>query len=311
MHRVVSLIPSSTEIVDALAMREALVGRSHECDFPAGVEALPALTAPKFDPHGTSAEIDTRVKHLLRDALSVYRVDEDLLRELNPDVIITQAQCEVCAVSLPDVEEAVCNALGDDARVVALEPNTLADVAADFQRVADALGIPERGQALCEAFNSRLDAVRDRTAGLASRPTVAAIEWPDPQMAAGNWVPELVTIAGGRNLFGQAGEHSPWLAWEDVVAADPDVIIMMPCGYDLPTTQRESGVVARLPGYSDLKAVRTGRVYAVDGNQYFNRPGPRLAESAEILAEILHGLDYGHQGTGWQAFTQGTAAETP
>lgn len=298
--RIASLLPSSTEIVCKLGFEAALVARSHECDYPPSVRRLPAVTAPKFDPDGRSYEIDQRVKAILQEATSVYRIDADVLNALAPDIIVTQAQCEVCAVSLADVQRVACEYLDTPAHVVSLEPNTLADVFADMQRVADALGAPERGVALVAELRARMDAVVQVTAAL-PKPSVATIEWIEPLMSAGNWMPELVEMAGGRNLFGTAGAHSPWLTWDELVAADPEVIVILPCGYDIPTTQRELPALTEHPRWSSLQAVQRGEVYVTDGNQYFNRPGPRLVESLEILAEILHPqhCHYGHEGTGW------------
>jgi iron complex transport system substrate-binding protein len=300
MPRIVSLIASATEIVCALGFGDDLVGRSHECDYPPPVRRLPVCTEPKFDVEGSSREIDERVKGLLRDALSVYRVDAALLRELRPDVIVTQAQCEVCAVSLRDVEEAVCSWVGGRPKVVSLVPNCLADVWADVARVADALGTPRRGADLVRRLQARMAAVESRPKR--GRPTVACVEWVDPLMAAGNWVPELVTMAGGVNLFGEAGKHSPWMTWEELAARDPEVIVTMPCGFDIARTRQEMPALTGREGWSRLRAVRESRVFLADGNQFFNRPGPRLAESLEILAELLHPgeFPFGHEGAGWQ-----------
>ena len=203
--RIVSLIASATEIVCALGARERLVGRSHECDFPPDVMALPALTAPKFKVDGTSAEIDARVREIVRDGLSVYRVDGEALKALAPDVIVTQDHCEVCAVSLADVEAATCTWTARPVEIVSLRPDSMADVYADIGRVARALGAADAGDALVAQMQARLSAVRARVAGRA-RPRVAFIEWVEPLMAGGNWMPELIEIAGGHNLFGQAGQ---------------------------------------------------------------------------------------------------------
>jgi iron complex transport system substrate-binding protein len=302
MPRIVSLIASATEIVCALGFEGQLVGRSHECDYPESVKRLPVCTSPKFDTSGSSREIDERVKGLLQDGLSVYRVDEALLRELRPDVIVTQSHCEVCAVSERDVGRAVASWLGASPRVVSLAPNGLADVWAGFRQVADALGVHRRGEELVQALQARMAAVAGRARALPARPTVACVEWVEPLMASGNWVPELVEMAGGVNLFGSAGRHAPWLSWEELCGRDPDVLLLLPCGFDIARTRQELPALARKPEWPGLKAVRGGRVFLLDGNQLFNRPGPRLVESLEVLAELLHpgAFAFGHQGTGWQ-----------
>lgn len=302
MPRVVSLIASATEIVCALGFEDQLVGRSHECDFPESVKRLPICTEPKFDVEGTSYQIDQRVKAILQEGLSVYRVHADILRTLRPDVIVTQSHCEVCAVSLRDVEQAVCSWLDSRPRLVSLAPDGLADVWTGFGQVAEALGVPERGTAVVERLRGRMRAVEERAAGLAERPTVACVEWIEPLMASGNWMPELVAMAGGVNLFGEAGKHAPWLTWEKLVEADPDVILVLPCGFDIARTRQDMPSLTNRPEWPGLRAVREGRVYLLDGNQYFNRPGPRLVESLEILAAILHPatFHFGHEGCGWQ-----------
>lgn len=286
--RIVSLISSATEIVCALGMRDRLVGRSHECDYPPSVAELPVCTEPKFAIDGTSVDIDQRVKRILQNATSVYRVHAEVLRELRPDIIVTQTQCEVCAVSKRDVDEAICSWLDQPTEIVSLAPNALADVWLDIQRVADALGAPERGRALVAELRGRMAAIAARTANLTYRPTVALIEWIDPLMTAGNWMPELVDMAGGIDLFGQAGQHAPRTSWEQLVVADPEVIIAQPCGFDLPRTRQEMATLAARPEWRRLRAVRDHRVFVTDGNQFFNRPGPRLVESLEILAGLLH-----------------------
>ncbi len=300
-NRIVSLIASSTEIVCALGLEAQLVGRSHECDYPPSVTHLPICTRPKFNTEGSSYEIDQRVKAVLEQALSVYVVDAEALRRLQPSHIITQTQCEVCAVSLKDVKQAVDELTGCRPAIVSLEPNALADVWADIQRVADALAVPERGQRLVQELGGRMARIAETAQKAAARPRVACIEWIEPLMASGNWMPELVEMAAGISLFGEAGKHSPWLTWEEIRAKDPDVILVLPCGFDIPRTRGDLPALTRQPGWPDLKAVRKQRVYLLDGNQYFNRPGPRLVESLEILAEILHPdlFHFGHECTGW------------
>jgi iron complex transport system substrate-binding protein len=295
------LIASATEIVAALGLEDQLVGRSHECDFPPSVLRLPACSEPKIDVNGSSREIDDRVKAVLRDAVSVYRVFAEELDRLAPTVIITQTQCEVSAVSLKDVEAAVCNLVSSKPKIVALEPMDLADVWRDISAVARAVGVPERGEKLVADLKQRLAEIERIAKPLSRKPRVACLEWIDPLMAAGNWVPELVEIAGGENLFGQAGKHSPWMTWEELFASDPDIIAIMPCGFDIPRTMKELAPLTSRPDWPRLSAVKSGRVFATDGNQYFNRPGPRLVESAEIFAELFHPqtFDFSHQGTGW------------
>jgi iron complex transport system substrate-binding protein len=284
---VVSLIASATETVWALGRGAWLVGRSHECDFPAGVLGLPALTAPKFKVEGSSGEIDDRVRRIVRDGLAVYRVDAEALRALEPEVILTQDHCEVCAVSLADVEAATCTWTGRPVEIVSLRPDSLADAFTDMRRIAGALNAPAAGEALVRRLQERIGAV---SAGLAGRPRprVAFIEWVEPLMAGGNWMPELIEAAGGVNLFGTAGKRSGWMQWSELAGADPDAIVVAPCGYGLVRCLEELPLLQAKPGWAGLAAVRSGRVYFADGNAYFNRPGPRLADTAEILAEMLH-----------------------
>ena len=299
---VVTLLASATEIVCALGYEDALVARSHECDYPASVTKLPACTESKIDTRKTSRHIDDQVKSIVEQGLSVYRVDGDLLKRLQPDVIVTQTQCEVCAVSPKDLDRAVSDWTGAEPRIVSLEPNALADVWTDIQNVAEALGAPDRGERLVAELQARMNAIEAKAGPSAHRPSVACIEWIDPLMAAGNWMPELVAMAGGVNIFGEAGRHSPWMTWEALCHADPDVILILPCGYDISESRRNMPALTRRPEWPDLRAVTTGRVYIADGNQYFNRPGPRLAESLEILAELLHPerFGFGHEGVGWE-----------
>jgi iron complex transport system substrate-binding protein len=299
--RIVSLIASATEIVAALGLGRSLVGRSHECDYPAEVVSLPVCSEPKIDVNGTSREIDARVKSLAREAISVYRVFPDVLQRLEPTHIVTQTQCEVCAVSLNDVEAAMYQVTGSHPQIVSLAPMRLADLWTDIETVGRSLAADEIARDVVENLRGRLDQVAAKAARSSDRPSIACIEWIDPLMSAGNWVPELVELAGGRLLFGKAGEHSPWMTWEQFLTADPEVIAVMPCGFDISRTRQELPAMTGHPQWSRLRAVRQGRVYLTDGNQFFNRPGPRLVESAQILAEILHPDLFGHsmEGTGW------------
>jgi iron complex transport system substrate-binding protein len=288
MTRVVSLIPSATEIVCALGLDRTLVGRSHSCDYPGWVRDLPALTSPKIDVEASSAEIDARVQKLLRDGLSVYKVDEKRLRDLAPDVIITQDQCEVCAASLADVQNAVCSRMDGDPKVVSLRPMSFDDVLDDVFRVATATDATERGMRVRSRLQVRTEEIVTRTVTAGDRPTVACVEWLEPLMYSGNWVPEMVQMAGGEDLFGVPAVHSTYLQWKDLVERDPDVIVLMPCGFDRERTRKELSLLTKREEWRTLKAVKEGRVYLTDGSQYFNRPGPRVVESLRILAEILH-----------------------
>ncbi len=307
--RIVSLIPSATEIVAKLGYERFLVGRSHECDYPPAVRSLPICTEPKFDPIGTSAEIHGRVSDLLASALSVYRVKTSVLAELRPTHVITQAQCEVCAVSLSDVEKAVTDLVtagsleAEAIQVVSLQPERLADVWTDMARVAAALDDSAKNKESATAIIERLKKRLQPTEASEPRPKIACIEWTEPLMAAGNWVPELVAIGGGIDCFGKAGAHSEWMTWEALAAANPDVIVVMPCGYDMAQTRQATKELAAHAEWSQLKAVKNKRVYLTDGNQYFNRPGPRLVESGEILAEIIQGKpsNPNRQPPGWES----------
>ena len=302
MERIVSLLPSTTEIVCALGLGSRLVGRSHECDFPPFVKGLPACTQAKLDPAAPGAEIDRRVKQLVAEGLSIYRVDPERLRELRPDVILTQEQCEVCAATPRDLADALAEWIGARPRVVSLAPTTLGDVFRDVVDVAAALGVAGRGRALVGELTGRMSAISEKTGDLSPRPRVACLEWIDPLMAAGHWMPELVRLAGGTSLFGESGQQSPWIRIEELRDADPDVIVVLPCGFDLPRTRDELRGLEASAAFAALRAVREGRVALADGNAYFNRPGPRLADSLEILAEILHPdrFDFGHAGTAWR-----------
>lgn len=286
-----------------------MVGRSHECDFPQSIRSLPICTSPKFQVDGSSYEIDQRVKAILQESLSVYKVDADILERLQPSHIITQAQCEVCAVSLRDVEAALCQMVSSQPQIVSLEPNSMADFYNDIEKIGKALHVEERAQQLIKTCQSRVDAIEAKAnealAKGMNKVSVAVIEWIEPLMAAGNWMPELVELAGATNLFGQAGKHSPWMTWEELIEKEPDVIIVTPCGFDNERTMEEMHLIEQQPHYSALKAVRNKRVFVADGNQYFNRPGPRLIESLEIMAEILYPqlFNFGHEGTAWINFT--------
>ncbi len=305
MPRIVSLIASATEIVDALGMTADLVGRSHECDYPEAVKSLPVCTRPRIAVDGSSREIDALVKASARTSVSIYDVFEDVLARLEPTHIITQIQCEVCAVSLRDVEQALARGIPGRPQIVSLQPDSLAQIWEDLRRVAAALEIPERGEAVVAALQARMTPWRPKvpagTVRVLGRPRVACIEWIEPLMAAGNWTPELIEMAGGANLFGETGRHSPWMNFEQLRLQDPDVIVIAPCGFDLPRTEAEMYWLTDRPDWPQLRAVKSGRVYLADGNQYFNRPGPRVVETFEILCEMLHPeIAPRHRGRAWR-----------
>ncbi|MGK2908435.1 MAG: cobalamin-binding protein [Sphingobium sp.] len=299
-RRIVSLLPSATEIAVALGFGDALVGRSHECDWPVGVEGLPSITASKLAKGLTSGEIELRVQEIVKSGLSVYEVDGHRLRDLHPDVILTQTQCAVCAVTPADLEDAIAAWTGREPVLISLAPDDMADVWGDFARVGAALGATEQAQEVVAQLQGRMDAIRTAVAGR-PKPLVAAIEWMDPLMVAGNWVPELIEIAGGTSVLATPGQHSPWVEWEQLTAADPDVIVLMPCGFRIPRALEELPTLAADLRWQALRAVQAGEVYATDGQYFFNRPGPRLVESAEILAEICHpdAVSFGHKGSAW------------
>ena len=285
--KIVSLLPSSTEIVCKLGFRENLVGVSHECDYPLSVKDLPILTKPRFSPIESSQKIDNSVQDLLKKGLSVYEVNTDLLKKLAPDLIITQAQCEACAVSLNDVKKAVSDWVGNKPDIVSLEPNYLDEVWSDFERVGEKLNSSDSYLKFKTEIEQRLENLKQKSQHLSKRPTVVCVEWIDPLMIAANWVPELVDIAGGINMLSKPGSHSHIFKWEEIIESNPDFIIMMPCGFDINRTLEEINILKQKPDWSKLEAVKSNHVFVVDGNQYFNRPGPRLIESAEILFEIF------------------------
>jgi iron complex transport system substrate-binding protein len=303
--RIASLLASGTELVCALGLGDRLVGRSHECDHPAWVTGLPALSRPTFDVTGTSAEIDARVRAKLAAGAPLYEIDEAALAALKPDVIITQTHCEVCAVSadLIDRPTAGAHALPRLERrpVVALSAGTIDGILDGFTAVADVLGAADAGRALVAGLRARLDRLAAATRPL-PHPRVACLEWIAPLFAMGNWGPELITTAGGECLLGAPGAHSTAIPFEALRAADPDVIVVAPCGFGLERTRAEMPALAALPGWSQLRAVRAGRVFIADGNLYFNRSGPLLFDTPEILAEILHPAAFPprHEGKVWQ-----------
>ena len=299
-QRVLSLLSSTTEIIYALGCGDRLVGRSHECDYPEEVSELPICTIPKFNVDGTSREVDDEVKSLVQSALSIYYINEKLLKELKPDIIFTQSQCEVCAVSVSDVENALKNITGLSSRVISVEPNSVEDIFNDILTIAEILNVRKKGKELVELIKAKIDST-EKIVYQKSSPSVAAIEWIDPLMAAGNWVPQLIKVAGGKNLFGEEGKHSPWMKYNDLLDQDPEIIIVMPCGYDINKSLIEIKTLESKKDWGSLKAVSNRNVFITDGNQFFNRPGPRIIESLEILLEIIHPelSESKHIDSGW------------
>src|SRR5579883_2158855 len=301
--RIVSLIPSGTEILAELGLLDAIVGRSHECDFPPEILDRPICTQARLNSDTSSGKIHDQVNNLLQSALSIYQIKIDVLEKLQPTHIVTQDQCDVCAVTLADVEKAVATLTHSSPQIISLQPNVLKDLWADIERVANVFQV--NSQYLLENLEARVKIVEQKTKGLSQiehLPNVACIEWTEPLMVAANWIPELVSLAGGKPIFGVTGQPSASLQWEMLLATNPDVIIFMPCGLDLNRTRQEAQLLAHRPDWQKIHANQSGRVYIVDGNSYFNRPGPRLIDSLEITAEILHPeiFEYGYRGKTWE-----------
>ena len=300
--RVISLLPSATEIVAALGKIDCLVGRSHECDYPPSVKQLPICCRPRIDISRSGVEIDRQVKDCVREGTSIFEVDADQLRSLHPSVIITQTQCDVCAVTPADIEAALTHNGESGPCLIDLRPQRLEHLFSDIHTVAIALQIMEHGHDVVITLRSQFESLRHKASLQRRHPSVVCIEWMDPLMVAGNWVPELVELAGGKNIGATPGQHSPWFDWQQLQAADPEVIVLMPCGWDIARTRAESTSLTNDPRWQRLAAVRGGKVFVTDGHQFFNRPGPRLLESAEILAEMFHGggMNFGHRGVNWE-----------
>lgn len=284
--RIISLVPNGTEILFAVGAGDLVVGVSHECDFPPEARTRPILTGSALTPGMSSAEVDQAVSAQVGSGLSLYTLDEARIAELAPDLIVTQELCPVCAVSTEQVDGAV-RPLPRCPDLLSLDPRTLADVFADIRQVGTATGHSAEAEALLRDLQARLDAVRARVAGR-PRPRVVALEWLDPPFAGGHWVPEMIEIAGGVDAFARAGDHSRRLTWDEVRAADPDHLVVMPCGYDEDGAREQMGLMAERPEWRELRAVREGRVHPVDANGCFSRPGPRLVDGIERLAAIFH-----------------------
>ena len=292
--RIVSLLPSATEIVYALGLGDALVGVTHECDHPPAARQKPAVTSSLLDhSESSSEEIDHAVRQQLGDSLSLYALNHDLLAELRPDIILTQALCEVCAVSFGAVERAVRDVTAQFAgvapQVLSLEPTSMADILATIRLVGAATDAARRADEVVAGLEARIEQVRQQVATIRARPRVVCLEWIDPPYGPGHWLPELVALAGGAPGLGMAGADSWRLSWGDVIGFAPEVIVVTPCGLDLDRAEDEARrVLPYRTGWAALPAVRGGRAFVVDGNAYFSRPGPRIVDSLELLAELIH-----------------------
>jgi iron complex transport system substrate-binding protein len=294
--RVVSLLASGTEIICALGAGARLVGRSHECDCPEWVKTLPACTRPAFDISLSSGQIDAEVRCRLRAGEPLYHVETDLIDSLEPDLLVAQEHCEVCAVTPADVDRAGCVGAGP---VLALRAGSVQGIYDDVVAIGRALGLEPVAADLVDAMRRRIGAVHDAVKHR-HPPSLVLIEWTDPVFAMSNWMPELVEAANGRLLLGDPGQHSSAIDWQRVRDADPEWLIVAPCGFDLERTRREVPTLESLPGWFDLRAVRGGKVVLADGNRYFNRSGTTIVETVEILAEVLHGYPAGCRGKAWE-----------
>ena len=292
MKRIVSLLPAATEIAAALGLMDEVVGVSHECDFPREANERPRVTHCRVHNAGlTSGEVDEWVRRALRENGTIYTIDEPLLRELRPDVILTQKLCDVCAVGYGTVAQ-LAETLPDPPRVVNLEPSSLSDIFDDVRRVAEVCGVSERAQKMVARLSERVEMVRCRANRIANRPGCFLMEWVDPPFCSGHWGPELVEIAGGLDPLGRKHQPSVQIDWQQVLHARPEIIVLALCGYDVDLARRDYQLLQRFPGFDSLPAVRRGEVYAVDASAYFARPGTRIVDSLEILAGILHAEEF-------------------
>lgn len=302
MPRILSLLPSATEIVCALGLESSLVGRSHECDFPPSIKKLPACTASLIDRDKKSFDINLEVHRKLKNGAPLFNMRWDVIRSLSPDVIMAQSQCDLCSVGFNELSKEMANNLEILPEIIDIHPHRLSDVWMDIERIGRALNVAEPAQGVVRHLALKIEAIFRQTSELVERPVVAAIEWIDPLRVAGNWIPEMITLAGGQPAFGQAGMPSTWMSWERLKASNPDIIAVLPCGFDVERTRQEMPPLTTQTGWYDLQAVQNNRVFLLDGHQYFYRSGPRLVDSLEILAEVIHPdmFDFGHKFENWQ-----------
>ncbi len=284
--RIVSLLPSATEIICELGLIDQLVGVTHECDFPAGVCDLPKVTQTLIPTDATSAEIDGLVREQLATEKALYTLDMPVLERLRPDLIVTQRLCDVCAVAESEVSQAACNLPGKP-QVVNLEPITLSQVFESMRTVGKAAGAVEQAGVAIQQLEERVNAVVERAKRLARPPRVVLLEWIDPPFSSGHWSPELVRLAGGREMIGNEGEPSRRVEWEEIIDADPEVMLIACYGFDKERIRQDLPILQGYNGYDDLSCVQSGKVFITDGNAYFSRPGPRLVDSLEIIAHMI------------------------
>ena len=292
--RICSLLPSATEVIALLGLSNELVGISHECDYPPSVRSVPIMVEPMIPPHGlASADIDRQVRQLVASGQRLYRLKDQLLRQAQPDLIVSQDLCHVCAVTPDQLQDAICS-MPRQPNILTLNPSTVHDVIDDVARIGNAAGRSAEGHSLATQLRDRLAAVRTRIQGISHRPRVVCIEWLSPLYVAGHWIPEMVQLAGGQDVLAQPGSPSRVVTWEEVLAAAPDVLIMMPCGFSVERTHTELFHLMQQPSPWRLSSDLAQRTFLVDASSYFSRPGPRLIDGIELLAAILHPLDHKH-----------------
>ncbi|MBI2108368.1 cobalamin-binding protein [Candidatus Woesearchaeota archaeon] len=285
--KIASLLPSTTEIAFALGSKDEIVGVSHECDFPEEAKTKPILTKSRIYPFKRSDEIDKDVAEIAKSGLSVYDIDANKLKELQPDIILTQDQCEVCAVSLKDVEKAVDKSICN-AKIISLKPETLSDILNDIKTIGIAINKEKEALNLIKNLNIRIDNIKNKIKNINNKPKVCCIEWLEPVIVSGNWVPELIEIAGGTNIISSPGKHSPKIELKRILEEQPAKIVIAPCGFRVYQTMNDINLLALKPEWRKLNAVKNNEVYVVDGNSYFNRPSHRIVDSLEVLASVIH-----------------------
>lgn len=300
--RVISLLPSATEMMCVLNAQDLLVARSHECDFPEEINHIPVCTSASIHNGMSSKEIDEQVKAKVWNALSLYDININLIKELKPDLILTQDQCKVCAVHLSDLEGLLAEELGYSPKILSFHPHSLQDFFKNVKELALNISKEKEAEIMLEEWNDRIEIIKHKVKFVKNRPRIVCIEWMEPLMTAGHWTPELVDFAGGESILSKPFGNSDYIKFEDIEAADPDGIVIAPCGFDLNRTKEEVYELLAQENWRKLQAVQKGHVFIADGNAYFNRPGPRLVDTAEILAEILqvNQFYYGMEGFAWE-----------